>query len=1008
MWRTENTFLKLCCLIFWLGSVQFLFAQDVSNIHFERVQGEGLSDYYIKCIQQDANGFIWFGTSEGLFRYDGYSFKSFKNFPGDPHTLINDNFEFLFPDNKLLWGGTWGGLTSIDINTGNVKNFPSNEVFKVYSIVPQNDSIFWIGTSTGLFEFNKKMDTWKRIPEINKNIVIRSLCYDGKKNLIITAHDGFYNFNTTEKTCKHYLLPLSPVEKHSMQVVHRSLLDKDGNIWMTTWAWGLVQFNPQTEKIKEWVRENIHDKKPYKTAFDMLQNNDGNIWIANQDAGLTILNTKTDSFINYPLEWDNEKKLSDAVYSLFRDRSGIVWIGTENGIYKYDPHIIHLSKIDFLWKMDTGLVRTQLFPICMLKDRDGLWWIGTYEGLFLLDVTSGILDNYNNKAGIPNATTVANILQDANGTLWISAGNKLFQVIKRKKTHGFLLESKAFTSPSIRGMIYKMYIDHENQLWIGAQSNGVFRFDASSKKFIAYPFNDSLSPGYLGQVRGLCEISKDSLLVAGEYSGVWLLHTNSGRYEKIIWNGKEGKTGSGMTINEILKKDQMIWLATDNNGLWQTNDQLKKFTPYTIRDGLPSMNISSIMIDRRNHLWLLTEGGVVDFQPLNNQVKVYDKKEGIRNSTYLSCQEEDEDGNIAIGDMGCIHFLNPFEIIRNNEPPGIFINGFKISNRDYPFGGNGDIRLKYTQNYFSFEYTALNYTQPSLNRYAYKLEGLDKQWNDAGNRRYISYAGLPEGAYTFKVKAANNEGVWNNNPATVTFTIEPPFWHRLWFYSLIIVFVAGVIYSLYTMRINQWKIRHQLRNKIARDLHDDIGSTLSGITIFSKIALQKIRTEESGSKELLQKISERSEKTMDALSDIVWSINTKNDDVENVIAKMQEYLSEVLEPQGIRYEFMVDEGTHHLHLGMDIRKELYLIFKEAIHNACKYSHCSCVNISLTRKKEASILSIRDNGKGFDVNKDSLGNGIHNMKQRAEKINASISIESEINKGTSITLRFPVT
>lgn len=269
---------------------------------------------------------------------------------------------------------------------------------------------------------------------------------------------------------------------------------------------------------------------------------------------------------------------------------------------------------------------------------------------------------------------------------------------------------------------------------------------------------------------------------------------------------------------------------------------------------------------------------------------VYGQKDGIRNLSYTWSIVQDDGGNIAIGDMGCIHLFNPFQTIKNNKPPQIFITGFKIFDEEYPVTSNQTIRLKYTQNYFSFEYVGLNYTQPSLNRYAYKLEGLDNQWNYVGSRRYVSYAGLKEGTYVFKVKACNNEGIWNNAPATITLVIAPPFWHRWWFYLMIAVLLCTIVYFIYFIKMNQWKIRYQLRNKIARDLHDDIGSTLSGINIFTRIALQKIKTDEHASAELLQKISDRSKKTMDALSDIVWSINTKNDDMENVLAKMQEYL----------------------------------------------------------------------------------------------------------------------
>jgi len=207
--------------------------------------------------------------------------------------------------------------------------------------------------------------------------------------------------------------------------------------------------------------------------------------------------------------------------------------------------------------------------------------------------------------------------------------------------------------------------------------------------------------------------------------------------------------------------------------------------------------------------------------------------------------------------------------------------------------------------------------------------------------------------------------------------------------------------------MNQFKMRLQLRNKIARDLHDDIGSTLSGINIFSKIALQKLKHNEAGSGELLEKISDRSEKTMDALSDIVWSISTKNDHIDNFMVKAREYMAEMLEPQGIRFDMQIDEDISHLKLGMESRKEFYLIFKEAICNASKYAQCSLVEILLTKEKDIFTLSIRDNGKGFDTNKATSGNGLQNMQHRAEKMKAKLVINSRLNHGTTVTLSFHI-
>jgi signal transduction histidine kinase len=237
--------------------------------------------------------------------------------------------------------------------------------------------------------------------------------------------------------------------------------------------------------------------------------------------------------------------------------------------------------------------------------------------------------------------------------------------------------------------------------------------------------------------------------------------------------------------------------------------------------------------------------------------------------------------------------------------------------------------------------------------------------------------------------------------------ISPPFWHRWWFYSLCALLLLSGLFFVYQYNMNQFRVRLLLRDKIARDLHDDIGSTLSGINIFSKLALQRLNSGGGSSRELLEKISEKSENTLDALSDIVWSINTKNDGLNNFLAKAREYLAELLEVREIAYKIEASAEMEHVKIGMDVRKEIYLIFKEAVYNAAKYAGCTCVTVTMTRRKDTCTLTICDNGQGFDVCNIPAGNGIENMRHRAKKIGAAFEIESRTGEGTTINLRFHI-
>jgi ligand-binding sensor domain-containing protein/two-component sensor histidine kinase len=998
--------IAVICLLF---NSTFLFSQNINNLDIEKVQGDGLKNENILCMNQDKNGFMWFGTLEGLFKYDGYNFTGFSNVSGNSPFLIDKPVLCIYPEKNNLWVGSVGGLSLVDINTRSIKNFPSPGPLVINCIFPKSDSVFWIGSNNGLFQFNKKSFKWEKMTIAAKDVRINSICDDKAGHLYLTFTDGMCCFTTSTGRFDYYYphLPIYPkTDKILCPNLGKSTLTNDGNLWISTWGGGLVQFNTKTRQVKQWLQatDDLHFI-PFHIALDLLADGNGDIWLANKEGGLTIFDPAKNKFTNYPVDWQSENKISSAVACLFRDRSGIVWIGTGNGIFKYDPYNTHLSKTEMRLKTDTGIVPSHSSPLVMLKDKDGLLWMGMYDGLFVFDQKNDVLHSYNKVFSIPSNFAVFNILQDPDGSIWFTAKNLLINVSKKGVTGNNSFRSETFKSPDIQSSITGLYIDKERRIWIGTHKNGIYRFDPASKKFTSCRYAEmSLLPG-IKEVRAFCELSKDSLLAGGVNTGLILLHAGTGRYEKIDWDNVPGVPAEA-SVNGIQKMGTSIWIGTDYSGLWETDIHFKRPLITNLSDGLPSMDISAIANDKHNSLWILTSSGAVKLQTSNKKITVFDKKDGILNLDELNTLFIDDQGSVVIASTGCFYRLMPAQISKNIKPPKVFITSLKVFDKDYSVQKSGMIELDYNQNYFSLEYVALNYTRSRLNRYAYKMDGLDKKWNDAGSRRYVSYANLDEGTYTFNVKACNNEGVWNNVPARLVLIINPPFWHRSWFYFSIVFVIITVIYTIYQYNINQLKIRLQMRDKIARDLHDDIGSTLSGINIFSKIALQQMRPGQPGT-ELMEKISERSKKTMDALSDIVWSINTRNDGMDNFLMKANEYLS-VLEVQNIGFDFTVDEEIHQLKIGMIQKRELYLIFKETICNASKYADCSFVQIYLKRHKDICTLIVSDNGKGFNTGNVSSGNGIYNMHQRAKKMTAGLHIESEENKGTTITLNFRIT
>jgi signal transduction histidine kinase len=316
-----------------------------------------------------------------------------------------------------------------------------------------------------------------------------------------------------------------------------------------------------------------------------------------------------------------------------------------------------------------------------------------------------------------------------------------------------------------------------------------------------------------------------------------------------------------------------------------------------------------------------------------------------------------------------------------------------------------ELILNYDNNYVSFEFAALNYFRNNENIYAYKLDGVDKDWVYCGNRRFTNYASLAPGNYTFRVKSSNSYGIWSTHQAEVKFKILSPWYTSWWFYVLVFCSVFSIIYLLYHYRLQQAIELESVRNSIARDLHDEIGSNLSSISLFTEVAKEKSATSESGVSGILQKISDYTQTSQEAMNDIVWMINTRNDRFENIIVRMRSLAVELLEAKNIHLHLSFDERLNQLKMGMNERKNFYLLYKEILNNCVKYAEANQVWIELSITSNVILLSIKDDGIGFDPAVQLNGNGLINMKKRAEVLGATLTINSSKGTGTHTKLTF---
>jgi nitrate/nitrite-specific signal transduction histidine kinase len=318
------------------------------------------------------------------------------------------------------------------------------------------------------------------------------------------------------------------------------------------------------------------------------------------------------------------------------------------------------------------------------------------------------------------------------------------------------------------------------------------------------------------------------------------------------------------------------------------------------------------------------------------------------------------------------------------------------------------VRLGYTENSITIEFAALSFLQRDKIVYYYKLKGLNKEWIRTDRQLSANYTLLPPGEYTFMVMCENADGVESKNITQLVIYITPPFWRTWWFMTLVAIAIAAIIYVIHRLRVNRLLAMEKVRTRIARDLHDDMGSTLSTINILSTMAKMKVHKDTDKTEEYLEKIGDNSSRMMEAMDDIVWSINPMNDNMQKITARMREFATGVLEAKNMDFTFRVDQQVQELKLDMEGRRDLFLLFKEAVNNLAKYSQCSKAAIDISVHKNKLLMTISDNGIGFDVNNSDGGNGLINMQKRAQSMKGRLSIESKKQVGTEVKLEVPLT
>ncbi len=772
--------------LFFLFLSSYVLPQN-AEISFETLAINQDTPSLITSILQDKKGYLWFGTWSGLYKFDGYAITNYKHNLDDSTSLIDNSITELYEDKSgVLWIGSYLGLDKYNPITNTFTHFIPNpssigkdESNTIWTIQEDKFGILWIGTGNGLFKLNKATGKFIHLEydstdpgSISHNSIL----------IIREAKDGTMWFGTGAgldrldfKTGKfiHYWRESPNREKiiwtnNSKYWIETIFEDNEGILWLGTNG-GLVEFNAKEGTFLNYLFTS-EDKQNRINAICQDEDS-GSLWLGTVD-GLLAFDKKIKKFSNY---------FKDVVNQVYYERSGTLWIGTDTGIKK-----IKNTKMPF----KKYFSKNPIFAIG--KQTEKILWMFTFNGWLKFDINKDKFVKYS--------------LGKGNNPLYLYPGGEL---IITKTTGGCLKQDSlgrmtTFINDSLKEFVNSLSWGWKTKdgYWLGTQSGGLFLLN---------PDNDNLKEirNLKLSINNIYEDKSGFLWISTFMGRVFRYNPKSDSLKEYISDIKNLSSISGIVVNQIYEDNKgRLWFAT-NTGLNRLERSTNSFIRFTIKEGLASSDIRGILEDDHGFLWLNTTKGISKFDPENRRFINYGLSYGLEGAsdTYYGIGCKTVNGEIYFPNLKGFTRFHPDSIKENPFIPPIVITSFKKFDKPYPFSDK--IELPYDENFLSFEFAALSFTSPERNQYAYKMEGIDKDWVYSETRRYASYPNLSPGKYIFRVKGSNNDGVWNEAGASLFIYISPPWWKTWWAYSLYILLFAGIIYSAWRIQINQIQLKHK-------------------------------------------------------------------------------------------------------------------------------------------------------------------------------------------------------
>lgn len=1000
-------------------------AQGQTTYLFNKLTtAQGLNTNNVTCILQDTKGFLWIGTKNGLQRFDGRKFINFRlGNPGESIPPYGID-QILDAGNNKIWVRQGNIVGLFDLITFKYTNTPI-KTKKPYH--PQTNfnlskdtsgNIFLCISLYGLLAYNPHTGKFSedrlpiRIPEGWPVNSIYEHSATGDYYICSSKGLALYQPKTGTLTYNgHNPLHIPWFNLYNTKEISNFYIDKENTWWISYWDYSpgldipqIIHYSPQAGSV-------LDDKMGAKTTFAgyfelawTFETRSGDIWFGGLNALLKFepeLHKITQYRKPNPKEFEIK---ASYIYQMYEDRENNIWVCTDNGLYNLTPE---RNVKNFLFQNKEN--NHDVIINAILETGNGETWIGSWgSGILIFDknlnqIKTNVFADFSGDKLIMH-----NLIWDLHqhsktGYIWaVSQAGGLAIIDPNTKKIISASRPSAFDDATIR----KVIEDKDGNLLFGTQWGQLVRWNYGTNYS-----NNSYQKirKFESSIFSLLKDTKDRIWVGTHTGGVYVMDPTAGKelhhfLEKPFLNFQKRENAA---VDIVQHNDSIFFVSSGFLDIININTgKMKTLTQY---DGLPGAGVNRMLQDDDGILWFTNNNGLVSYNYRNNIFINYNERNGIvTRDNAVFARVKMKNGELWFGGENSMYGFVPEALKVQSAPPNVTLTDFRLFDRFLPLDSLMAQKaiFKPNQNSFTIYFSSLSYTQQDKLMYYYKLDGVDNTWVKADANPSANYTTLPSGEYTFHVKCVNMNGEESPKITHLPIVILPHFYQTWWFLLLAGLAITGLTYVFYRLRLTKLLAVERIRIKVARDLHDDIGSTLSTINILSSMAKSKLGNDPVKTSQYLTKITDNSQQMMEAMDDIVWSIKPDNDNMLKITARMREYASSILEPKDVEIVFEIQENIKDVKLDMETRRDVFLIFKEAVNNCAKYSRCTVVIVTMSYDHKKLTIQITDNGIGFNVQKADSGNGLGNMRKRAQLLHGQFTIESG-SSGTRLTLIVPV-